>query len=395
MRRRSNVMSFAGLLLALGVLLLAAPLLLAPHASSKPAVAPVKAEQYLRAHHAFEEVAEAYWQSVIDKRRLRYAKRANGQPIALEDYVLTQPPVYSGPPRPPGTAQPGSPRLPIPVLDDFVKNAAEQHKFVPQRPENEMAFKRAYAKVALAAGLTAEQAVRVYGFETGGDGGYDSQSGLTHPRPNARAISPAMGYNQLLSTNTLSILAEHGDRFIAVLTRKAETLTGAAREAMERKIAATQRMVAFSRTVPGRWPDQDRLAKTTPGGIGVHAAVLDIDLGPLLQTQKLLDSVEFARSKGYMTPLTGAELELMNFTGDGNGFDLVTMPAAFRPQVPTSNFFQRGGYSRNPIAKRTGVVAALFAAIDGKMDRASQLPGAQDLAQAFTEAAGGVRKAAQ
>ncbi len=44
----------------------------------------------------------------------------------------------------------------------------------------------------------------------------------------------------------------------------------------------------------------------------------------------------------------------MNFTGDGNGFDMVTMPLEFRTQVPTSNFFQRGGYERNPIARRTG-----------------------------------------
>ena len=29
-------------------------------------------------------------------------------------------------------------------------------------------------------------------------------------RRNARAISPAMGYNQLLTTNSLSMLSEHG-----------------------------------------------------------------------------------------------------------------------------------------------------------------------------------------
>ena len=100
MRRRSHVMSFGCLLLAFGVLL-AEPSLLTPHAASKPIVH-TKAESYLRAHHAYEEIAQAYWQSVVDKRRLRYAKRANGQPIELADYVLTQPPVYSGPPRPPG-----------------------------------------------------------------------------------------------------------------------------------------------------------------------------------------------------------------------------------------------------------------------------------------------------
>jgi hypothetical protein len=73
----------------------------------------------------------------------------------------------------------------------------------------------------------------------------------------------------------------------------------------------------------------------------------------------------------------------MNFTGDGNGFDLVTMPQAFREQVPTSNFFQRGGYERNPIARRTGTVAALYAALDRRMDRASQEQGAKDMAGLF------------
>src|SRR5262249_62166852 len=103
--------------------------------------------------------------------------------------------------------------------------------------------------------------------------------------------------------------------------------------------------------------------------------------------QKLLDSVLFARSKGYRAALTGAELEMMNFTGDGNGLDMVMMPAAFRQRVPTANFFLRDGYERNPIARRTAVVAALFASINARMDQASQSQGAKDLAAAFQDAA--------
>ena len=56
--------------------------------------------------------------------------------------------------------------------------------------------------------------------------------------------------------------------------------------------------------------------------------MLDIDIGPLLQVQKLVDSLRFARAKGYTAPLAAAELEVMNLTGDGNGFDIVTMPHA-------------------------------------------------------------------
>jgi hypothetical protein len=356
----------------------------APGGARTPAAgAQAKAEEYARARRAFEEESGVYWRSISEKRRARIAKRRINESVGLDDYVLTQPPVYRGPPRP-ADPDAGEQRRPeIPVVADFLKAAVEQFRFVPQPPESELAFKRAYAKVAAAAGLTRDQVVRIYAFETGGNGTYDVQAGLTHPRPGARAISPALGYNQLLSTNSVALLAEHGDRFIQALKRTAAELGGDPKRAMEQKIEALQRMVAFCRTVPNVWSEHDNLAKNTPGGLGVHAVVLDRDLGPLLQTQKLLDSVRFARSKGYRAPLTAGELELMNLTGDGNGLDMVMMPSAQRERVPTANFFQQAGYERNPIARRTGVVSALVAAIDAKMDQASQLPGAKDLAAAF------------
>jgi hypothetical protein len=353
----------------------------------RAAATPTKNEQYVQARRAFEQELAAYWTSIAEKRRGRNAKRRNGEEIRLEDYLLTQPPLYSGPPRPPGLRP--SADLPetkppdIPEVADFLKAAREQFGFVPERP-SEMAFKRAYARAALAAGVTKDQAVRIYAFETGGDGTYDSQAGLTSPRrPAARAISPAVGYNQLLSTNSVSLLAEFGEQFAEALKRKAEPLTGEAKHTMERKIEALRRMITYSRSVPRVWAEQDKLAKTTQGGFGIHAAVLDRDLGPMLQTQKLLNSIRFAGARGYNAPLTATELELMNFTGDGNGFDLVTMPKAMREKVPTANFFQQLGYERNPIARRTGNVAALFASIDTKMDYASRSQGAKDLAAAF------------
>jgi len=198
-----------------------------------------------------------------------------------------------------------------------------------------------------------------------------------------RAISPAVGYNQLLSTNSISLLAEHGGRLLGLLRQKAKGLTGEPRVAMERKIEALRRMIAFSRSVPNNWNEHDRLAKTTAGGIGVHAAVLDRDIGPFLQVQKLINSVRFARAKHHAAPLTAAELELMNLTGDGNGLDIITMPAAWRARVPTANFFQQSGYERNPVARRAGVLANLIADIEGKMARAAQASGARDLVAAF------------
>jgi hypothetical protein len=111
--------------------------------------------------------------------------------------------------------------------------------------------------------------------------------------------------------------------------------------------------------------------------------VLDIDVGPLLQTHKLLTSVIFARAKGFSRPLSAAELEMMNLTGDGTGLDMVTMPQPMREQVPTSNFFQRSGYERNPVAIRNNTVAKLLAVTDSRMDSNSNLPGAKELAASF------------
>jgi hypothetical protein len=343
-----------------------------------------KLRDYQEARAAFEEEAGAYWSAIAEKRRGRNAKRRERQPITLDDYVLDQPPVYTGPKRPvnpePEEEEPSRPRKAIPVVADFLKAAAEQFQFTPQRPATELEFKRAYARYALASGLTREQAIRVYSFETGGTGNHDMQSG--YRGPGTRAISTAIGYNQLLTTNTVELIAQQGHEFIKVLTQKAATLSGPARTAMDHKIAVLKKMVAFARTVPDDWSAHERLA-STPQGWAVHAMVLDADVGPMLQTHKLLTSVIFARAKGYTRPLSAAELEMMNLTGDGTGLDMVTMPQAMREKVPTSNFFQRGGYERNPVAIRHNTVAKLLAITDERMDFNSNKPGAKELASVF------------
>jgi len=345
-----------------------------------------KLKEYQEARAAFEEEAGAYWSSIAEKRKGRNAKRRERQTIVLDDYVLTQPPVYNGPKRPvnpePEEEKPPRERKPIPVVADLLKAAADNFQFVPQRPSSEVEFKRAYARYALAAGLTREQAVRVYSFETGGTGNHDMQSGLSASRPGSRAISTAIGYNQLLTTNSVELLAEQGHEFIKELTAKAANLSGAPRKTMDHKLAVLKKMVAFTRTVPDTWSEHEKLANT-PQGWAVHAMVLDIDVGPMLQTHKLLTSVIFARAKGYNRPLSAAELEMMNLTGDGTGLDMVTMPQAMREQVPTSNFFQRGGYERNPVAIRHNTVAKLLGVTDERMDFNSAKPGAKELAAAF------------
>jgi hypothetical protein len=341
-------------------------------------------KEYLEARNAFEQEASAYWSSIAGKRRGRNAKRREHQTIVLDDYVLTQPPVYTGPKRPvnpsPEAEEPREPRerKRIPLVADLLKAAAEHFQFTPQRPASEAEFKRAYARVAAAAGLTREQAVRVYAFETGGNGTHASQSGFH----GSHAISTAIGYNQLLTTNTVELLAEQGPEFVKVLTEKAARLSGPARQTMDRKIAVLKKMVAVARSVPDEWAQHEKIGDT-PQGWALHAMVLDIDVGPLLQTHKLLTSVIFARAKGFMRPLSAAELEMMNLTGDGTGLDMVTMPQPMREQVPTSNFFQRSGYERNPVAIRNNTVAKLLAVTDSRMDSNSNQPGAKELAAAF------------
>ncbi len=261
--------------------------------------------------------------------------------------------------------------------------ASEQFQWTPQKPASEIEFKRAYARVALAAGLTREQAVRVYSFETGGTGNYDVQAGIEHG--GKRAISTAMGYNQLLTTNSIELLAEQGPEFVQALTEKAAVIVGPAPQVDGPQDRGTEEDGGLARSVPDEWSAHEKLADT-PQGWALHAMVLDIDVGPLLQTHKLLTSVIFARTKGYTRPLTAAELEMMNLTGDGTGLDMVTMPQAMREQVPTSNFFQRGGYERNPVAIRHNTVAKLLAITDNRMDATAACRARRELAAAFYQA---------
>jgi hypothetical protein len=397
---RPHAIRFCHLSLALALLLIAPQAVAVeagkPAAAARDAMAQAaspqaiaeyrrKFREYQDARSAFEADAGAYWNSIADERRGRNAKRREHLAIGLDDYVLTQPPVYTGPPRPqnpePSAPEPEQPRREhkyIPVVADLLKAAAEHFQWTPERPANDLEFKRAYARFASAAGLTREQAVRVYAFETGGNGTHASQSGFH----GSRAISTAIGYNQLLTTNTVELLAEQGPEIVKVLNEKAAQLAGPARQTMDHKIAVLRKMVALARSVPDEWALHEKIGDT-PQGWALHDMVLDIDVGPLLQTHKLLTSVIFARQKGYTRPLTAAELEMMNLTGDGTGLDMVTMPQAMREVVPTSNFFQRSGYERNPVAIRHNTVAKLLAVTDERMDSNSHLPGARELASVF------------
>jgi hypothetical protein len=341
-------------------------------------------EAYLQAREAYEAAAKTYWSSITEKRRSRNGKRARGTALSLDDYVLDQPPVYSGPPKPHDPAKPPEPPQPppyVPVVADFLAAAANEFKFTPRMPLNDGEFKRAYVAAAAAAGLSKDQVVRIYSFEATGNGTYDLEAGLEYNK-NGRAITTALGYNQLLATNSVEILAENGEHFFATLAAKAQQLPNDEKNVLEKKLAIVRKMIAFAKSMPDDWNEHEILARTQKG-LAIHALNLDLDFGPLLQTQKLLDSIVFARRKGFARPLSAAELEMMNLTGDGNGFDMVTMPPAWRDKVPTSNFFQQHGYADNPVVQRNNVVARLLAATNAVMDSEVKKPGAKELAAAF------------
>ncbi len=77
--------------------------------------------------------------------------------------------------------------------------------------------------------------MRVYSFETGGTGGYDVQSGIEHG--GKRAISTAIGYNQLLTTNSVELLAEQGHELIRALAEKVAQASRPPRKTLEHKLA--------------------------------------------------------------------------------------------------------------------------------------------------------------
>jgi hypothetical protein len=344
-----------------------------------------KLAAYFAARQQFSVELKAYWDRIAELRRGRNVKRRNSQPIALSDYVLTQPPVYDGPPKPKdpvelkATEEETAPHY-IPVKGDFLKCALEKFAFMPRQPSTEMDFKKAYARVASAAGITRDQAVRIYSFEAGGNGNYDVQAGLEYNTPGARAMSTALGYNQLLSANSVELLAEEGPQIIRALTASAAQLADPGQAELVAKIKMLQAMVDFPRSAPDDWTEHVTLGNK-PEGLGIHALNFDIDVGPYLQVQKLLNSIHFAKAKGHNATLTAAELEMMNLTGDGNGLDMITVPVSGDGKCRHQIFSSKEVMTS--VVRKNNVVSELLAATNSKMDFESQLPGAKALAPAF------------
>ncbi len=231
-----------------------------------------KLAEYTKAHLAFEKLARPYWESISEKRTRRLAKQANNERSALSDYVLEQPPVYTGPPEPEDPEKKLKPSAEyVPVVADFLQHAKEQFNFAPELPANDDDYRRGYATAALAAGLTPEQCVKIYAFESGGDGGYSVQAGLEYDRPGAKAITTALGYNQLLTTNSIELLAEAGDEFLSALRKEAEEASGERQSRLQDKIAVLKRMIGIQPERAGSMGRPQQTCRNCQGSRGPRA----------------------------------------------------------------------------------------------------------------------------
>ncbi len=116
----------------------------AQSATLAPAVAPLtpaeyrrQLEEYTAARRKYEGEADTYWSSIAQMRRIRNAKRRADKDVVPEDYVLAQPPVYAGPPKPvdptPAAENEPPPRAYVPVVADFLQSAARHFAFVPRQ----------------------------------------------------------------------------------------------------------------------------------------------------------------------------------------------------------------------------------------------------------------------
>lgn len=351
-------------------------------------------EAYRQGMREYRRETTKYWDRIGSTRTARRRKRARGKEITLSDYVLDQPPEYAGPPAPvppsilrhPKRAEkPEKDKSSLPTVPDFLRYAKRHFSFSPELPIDEMDYKLAYAWTALEKGISKDQAVRIYGFEASGNGTYDVQAGLESKDAVAKGrkpISTALGYNQLLVANTIGIVSKHGSHILKVLQERHTASKGERRKKLGRKIASFKKMMKYARSMPFRWSKHVRASRSSKGR-ALHALILDVDIGPLLQTQKLVNSIDYAKRLGYDKRLTAAELEMLNLTGDGNGFDMISLSQSMREKVPTANFFQQSGYERNSVARKNNTVAELLAATERKMDHHAALDGGRQMAKAF------------
>lgn len=343
----------------------------------------------------FDQQTDKYWAVAVSKRKARQVKKRSGGTLTLDDYVLQQPPVYAGPelsrklsaklaklvraldPK----AEPAKPKV-LPGVPEMLSAAEQEYGFIPEQVR-ESEFRRQFVREALAAGLSKGQVVRVYALETSGNGTYGLISGLNSRTGAGKPISSAIGYVQLLHANSVDTLAQHGRVLVTRLSARAKdpAVPPERRRALVDKIVILKHMMREAKAVGGSWQEHYDFGGSRKG-LGIHALNLDIDAGPWLQVVKLNDLRRLAEKKGF-GKVTGAQLEIMNLAGPASGMEMLT---PLTRDVPTANFFERGGYERNGVV-RGRTAGQLLAEMDERIDSWMDQPGVRELTALFDELA--------
>jgi hypothetical protein len=347
-------------------------------------------DAYNRSVAEFEKtVARPYWTRVVDLQAQRRGRLVASYTDA--DFVGDAPPVRRGVAKPDpadfGVAPEVRPPSTLPVVKDFIA-AADRVGFrfdllrpdatAEQRKTFESAYRRRYAQVGLTAGLTAAQMVGVYTFETGGVGRHDTQAGLEFG--GTRPISTALGYGQLLAANSNTTFSTDGELI-------AQRLDAEGKHEKAELVRRMQREVLAIHGRPPTWDEAQRIAKTDLGR-ACHAANLDIDIGPQLQTVKLagiITSYNAQATRNGMPVVTMAPevLEMMNLAGVELGFQAAHPSVGARLTV---NFFDQEGYEANPVAARGRTGAGLVATIRNTMaGDGSRAEGSREFRRIFDE----------
>ena len=345
----------------------------------------------------FERQQDAYWSAIGARRAERRRKIGSGVRVSPDDFVMAQPPKYTGPPLRPDIAKiiteltpPGPDPSEITTLTEMLAAARQHYRFEPGVVA-EREFKRRYAMEALAMGLSKDEVTRIYAFETGGRGTFDMQAGINPDTKQGRAISTAMGYAQLLAANSIGELAQYGDGFISrlgMLAVRRDMPADRSRE-LTAKIDSLRMMLRTARSVPREWSRHVEMARSSHG-FGIHTINLDGDIGPWLQVIKLKGIKDTADQAGRPN-LSPAELEMMNLAGPRTGLEMMEPVGR---TAPTANFFSQAAYFRNTIV-REKIGAELLAAIEHRMNENMLRPGSIEFATVFDEVMGKGREAMQ
>ena len=178
---------------------------------------------------------------------------------------------------------------------------SEQFHFAPERPATEAEFMAAYAKVR----DRRRPDARPGGPHLRLRDRRQRQLRLTG-RPDACRAGKPRGRSRPRSATTSSSTPTPSACWPRTATptcrRWRDTLSQSAGSRRPGDGAQDRSAATHDRVLPHRALRLGRARQACQvhrGGVGVHAVLLDRDIGPLLQTQKLLDSVVFARAQGH------------------------------------------------------------------------------------------------